>query len=200
MLPVIEAVVSQAHVPVSIDTRKAEVMRRAADAGARIINDVSALTHDPGSLAAAGETRLPVILMHAQGDPRTMQDDPRYDDVVLDVYDWLEARVAACEQAGIARERIIVDPGIGFGKTLAHNLSLLSALSTFHGIGCAVLLGASRKTFIGKLLGVPPAERLPGSLAAALIGADQGAQIVRVHDVAATRQALAVWAGAAAAN
>ena len=200
VLPVIEAVVSQARVPVSIDTRKAEVMRRAADAGARIINDVSALTHDPGSLAAAGETGLPVILMHAQGDPRTMQDDPRYDDVVLDVYDWLEARVAACEQAGIARERIIVDPGIGFGKTLAHNLSLLSALSTFHGIGCAVLLGASRKTFIGKLLGVPPAERLPGSLAAALIGADQGAQIVRVHDVAATRQALAVWAGAAAAN
>ncbi len=200
VLPVIEAVVKQGRVPVSIDTRKAEVMRRAAGAGARIINDVSALTHDPGSLAAAQATRLPIILMHAQGDPRTMQDDPRYDDVVLDVYDWLEARVTACEQAGIPRERLIVDPGIGFGKTLAHNLSLLSALSIFHGLGCAVFLGASRKTFIGKLLGVPPAERLPGSLAAALIGADQGVQIVRVHDVAATRQALAVWAGAAAAS
>jgi dihydropteroate synthase len=200
VLPVIEAVVSQARVPVSIDTRKAEVMRRAADAGARVINDVSALMHDPDSLVAARETKLPVILMHAQGDPRTMQNDPRYDDVVLDVYDWLEARVAACEQAGMPRERLIVDPGIGFGKTLAHNLSLLASLSIFHGIGCAVLLGASRKTFIGKLLGVPPAERLPGSLAAALIGADQGVQIVRVHDVAATRQALAVWAGAATAG
>jgi dihydropteroate synthase len=197
VLPVIAAIASRTRIPVSIDTRKADVMLRAADAGARIINDVSALTYDPGSLAAAAKTGLPVILMHAQGDPRTMQDDPRYDDVVLDVYDWLEARVAACEQAGIPRERLIVDPGIGFGKTLAHNLSLLAGLSIFHGLGCTVLLGASRKTFIGKLLGVPPAERLPGSLAAALIGADQGVQIVRVHDVAATRQALAVWAGAA---
>jgi dihydropteroate synthase len=197
VLPVIAAIASRARIPVSIDTRKAGVMLRAADAGARIINDVSALTHDPGSLAAAAKTGLPVILMHAQGDPRTMQDDPRYDDVVLDVYDWLEARIAVCEQAGIPRERLIVDPGIGFGKTLAHNLSLLAGLSTFHGLGCPVLLGASRKTFIGKLLGVPPGERLPGSLAAALIGADQGVQIVRVHDVAATRQALAVWAGAA---
>jgi len=199
VLPVIEAIVAQARAPVSIDTRKAEVMLRAADAGARIINDVSALAHDQGSLVAAAQTKLPVILMHAQGDPRTMQNDPRYDDVVLDVYDWLEARVAACEQAGIPRDRFIVDPGIGFGKTLAHNLSLLASLSIFHGLGCPILLGASRKTFIGKLLGVPSAERLPGSLAAALIGAEQGAQIVRVHDVAATRQALAVWAGSATA-
>jgi dihydropteroate synthase len=199
VLPVIEAIVKQARAPVSIDTRKSEVMLRAADAGARIINDVSALAHDQGSLSAAAQTKLPVILMHAQGDPRTMQNDPRYDDVVLDVYDWLEARVAACEQAGIPRDRLIVDPGIGFGKTLAHNLSLLASLSIFHGLGCPVLLGASRKTFIGKLLGVRPSDRLPGSLAAALVGAEQGAQIVRVHDVAATRQALAVWAGAAAA-
>jgi len=197
VLPVIEAVVKQGGVPVSIDTRKAEVMRRAADAGARIINDVSALTHDTGSLDAAAKIELPVILMHAQGDPRTMQDHPRYDDVVLDVYDWLDARIAACERAGIARERLIVDPGIGFGKTLAHNLALLASLSIFHGLGCPVLLGASRKSFIGKLLGVPPAERLPGSLAAALAGVDQGVQIVRVHDVAATCQALAVWSGAA---
>jgi dihydropteroate synthase len=199
VLPVIEAIVKQARAPVSIDTRKSEVMLRAADAGARIINDVSALAHDQGSLSAAAQTKLPVILMHAQGDPRTMQSDPRYDDVVLDVYDWLEARVAACEQAGIARDRLIVDPGIGFGKTLAHNLSLLASLSIFHGLGCPVLLGASRKSFIGKLLSVRPSDRLPGSLAAALVGAEQGAQIVRVHDVAATRQALAVWAGAAEA-
>jgi dihydropteroate synthase len=135
--------------------------------------------------------------MHAQGDPRTMQLDPHYDDVVLDVYNWLEARIAACEAAGMSRERIVVDPGIGFGKTLGHNLALLSSLSIFHGFGCPVLLGASRKSFIGRLSGGAPADRrMPGSVAAALLGATQGVQILRVHDVAATRQALAVWEAA----
>ena len=172
-------------------------MRRAAQAGAALINDVSALTHDPGALEVAAETGLPVVLMHAQGDPRTMQDSPHYADVVLDVYDWLGARIDACERAGIPRSRLIVDPGIGFGKTLAHNLALLGALSIFHGLGCPVLLGASRKSFIGELTGADVDDRLPGSIAAALLGAGQGVQILRVHDVAATRQALAVWEGGA---
>jgi dihydropteroate synthase len=196
VMPVIEALAPRVRARLSIDTRKAEVMRRAARAGVALINDVSALTHDPAALEAASETGLPVVLMHAQGDPRTMQDDPRYDDVVLDVYDWLGARIDACERAGIARSRLIVDPGIGFGKTLAHNLALLGALSIFHGLGCAVMLGASRKSFIGRLTGAGVDDRLPGSLAAALLAVAQGVQILRVHDVAATRQALAVWDGA----
>jgi dihydropteroate synthase len=197
VIPVITALARQSRVPISIDTRNAKVMRRAAEAGAGIINDVAALGYDPNALSVAVETCLPVVLMHAQGDPRTMQLAPHYDDVVLDVYDWLEARIAACEAAGIGRERIVVDPGIGFGKTLGHNLALLSSLSIFHGFGCPVLLGASRKSFIGRLSGGAPADRrMPGSVAAALLGATQGVQILRVHDVAATRQALAVWEAA----
>jgi dihydropteroate synthase len=196
VLPVVEALAGRVRAPISIDTRNAEVMRRAVDAGARVINDVAALAHDPDSLRVAAASGLPVVLMHAQGDPRTMQLDPRYDDVVLDVYDWLEARIAVCEAAGIPRTRLVVDPGIGFGKTLAHNLALIASLSMFHGLGCPILLGASRKSFIGRLAGGAAAERLPGSLAAALLGAAQSAQILRVHDVAATRQALAVWEAA----
>ena len=196
MLPVITALAKQSKARISIDTRNAAVMQRAADAGAHMINDVSALGHDPQNLAIAARTGLPVILMHMQGTPQTMQVAPRYDDVLLDVADQLEARVAACEAAGIAREKIIVDPGIGFGKTLAHNLSLLHGLALLHGLGCPVLLGASRKSFIVRLMkqlgAQEPADRVPGSLAAALIGVQQGAQIVRVHDVAATREALAV--------
>jgi dihydropteroate synthase len=168
-------------------------MREAVRVGASLINDVSALTHDPGALQVAAETGLPVVLMHAQGDPRTMQERPHYADVVLDVYDWLSARIDACERAGIPRSRLIVDPGIGFGKTLAHNLALLGAMSIFHGLGCPILLGASRKRFIGELTGADVADRLPGSIAAALLGAGQGVQVLRVHDVAATRQALTVW-------
>jgi dihydropteroate synthase len=198
VIPVIAALAKTARVPISVDTRNAEVMRHAADAGARIINDVAALGYDPNGLRVAAETGLPVVLMHALGDPRTMQLDPRYDDVALDVYDWLEARIAACEDAGIARERLIVDPGIGFGKTLDHNLALLGSLSLFHGLGCPILLGASRKSFIGKLSGAAAAQRLPGSVAAALLGVVQGVQIVRVHDVGATRQALMVWEAAQA--
>ena len=197
VMPVVAALARQVRVPISIDTRNAEVMRRAADTGARIINDVAALGHDPGALRVAAESGLPVVLMHAQGDPRTMQIDPRYDDVVLDVYDWLEARIAACEAAGIARDRIVVDPGIGFGKTRDHNLALIGSLGILHGLGCPILLGASRKSFVGRLSGgAPAAGRMPGSVAAALLGAAQGVQVLRVHDVAATRQALAVWEAA----
>jgi dihydropteroate synthase len=197
VLPVIAALARRSKARISVDTRKAEVMRRAAREGAHIINDVSALSHDPEALQVASELGLPVVLMHARGEPRTMQDAPHYDDVVLDVYDALEARVEACERAGIERGCLIVDPGIGFGKNLAHNLALLGSLSILHGLGCPVLLGASRKSFIGHLTGAETEERLPGSLAAALIGTAQGVQILRVHDVAATRQALAVWEGAA---
>ena len=181
-------------VPVSIDTRKAEVARAAFDAGADIFNDVSALTWDPDSLAFAAECDGPVCLMHAQGDPRTMQAAPRYDDVLLDVYAFLEGRVAAAEAAGVARARIIVDPGIGFGKTVEHNLDLIKGLSIFHGLGCALLLGASRKRFIGTVAGVADAaDRGPGSIAVALEGLRQGVQVIRVHDVSETRQAVALW-------
>jgi dihydropteroate synthase len=199
VLPVIAALVKRTRARLSIDTRKAEVMRRAALEGAHIINDVSALTHDPRSMEVAAGLGLPIVLMHTQGDPRTMQDAPSYHDVVLDVYDALQARIEACERAGIPSARLIVDPGIGFGKTLQHNLALIGALSIFHGLGCAVMLGASRKSFIGHLMGAKAPDRLPGSIAAALLGAAQGVQILRVHDVAATRQALAVWEAAMAA-
>lgn len=195
----LEPVLSQlrgADLLLSVDTRKAEVMRHALALGARIVNDVSALTFDdraPALVAAAG---CPVILMHHRGDPQTMQDDPRYEDVLLDVFDWLEVRIAACVAAGIARDRIIVDPGIGFGKTLRHNLALLNGLSLLHGLGCPVLLGASRKRFIGALAGEAPADhRLGGSLAILTAALAQGVQLVRVHDVAESVQAVRVWRG-----
>jgi dihydropteroate synthase len=194
--PVLAGLAGRTRARLSVDTRKPEVMRRAVQAGAHVINDVSALSYDPGSLQAAADSGLPIILMHAQGDPRTMQIQPTYSDVVLDVYDALQSRIEACERAGIPRARLVVDPGIGFGKTLAHNLALLGNLSIFHGLGCALMLGASRKSFISRLTGAEPGSRLPGSLAAALLALDQGVQILRVHDVAATRQALAVWEAA----
>lgn len=194
VLPVIAGLRERSDVLISIDTRKAEVMRRAADAGADILNDVSAFTHDAQALDAAAASGLPVILMHAQGDPRTMNDNPRYDDVVLDVFDYLAARIAACEAAGIARAKIVADPGIGFGKHLHHNVAVMAALSLYHALGVPVLLGASRKKLIDHISDAPnPRDRLPGSIAAALVGAGQGVQMVRVHDVAATRQALNVW-------
>ena len=193
VIPVIEGLAAKTDAVLSIDTRKAEVMRRAADAGARIINDVSALSYDPEAAATAADLGLTVVLMHALGDPKTMQDSPRYDDVLTDVYDYLETRIAVAEAAGIARNRLIVDPGIGFGKTLRHNLELMAGLALFHGLGVPVLLGASRKRWIGTLTDEPvAAQRVIGSAAAALAGAGQGVQIVRVHDVKATRQALAV--------
>ncbi|HEY9346092.1 MAG TPA: dihydropteroate synthase [Inquilinus sp.] len=180
---------------VSVDTRHAVVMQAALAAGARIVNDVTGLTGDPASLGVVARAGCPVVLMHIQGEPRTMQQDPVYDDVLLDVCDWLEERVEACAAAGIPPGRIAIDPGIGFGKKpLTHNLPLLRGLSLLHGIGCAVLLGVSRKRFIGSLSGAAdPKGRVPGSIAAGLYGVAQGVQILRVHDVAETRQALAVW-------
>jgi dihydropteroate synthase len=194
VLPVIvglSAAASAAGATISIDTRNAGTMRAAVAAGAGMINDVSALTHDPGSLPAAAETGVPVVLMHMRGEPRTMQDAPAYDDVALDVYDYLEARIAAAVDAGVARERIIVDPGIGFGKTAGHNLALLRQLSLFHGLGAPIMVGVSRKGFIGRLSAGEPADRrLGGSLALALDAIGQGAHILRVHDVAETVQAI----------
>ena len=190
--PVIAALAGGA--PISIDTRKAAVAQAALVAGAALVNDVSAFLHDPAMAGAVAAAGAPVCLMHAQGTPQTMQADPRYDDVLLDVYDHLAARVAAAEAAGIARARILVDPGIGFGKTQAHNLALLARLSLFHALGCPILLGVSRKRFIGTIGQAPePKARMPGSVAVALAGVAQGAQVIRVHDVAETRQALALW-------
>jgi dihydropteroate synthase len=181
---------------VSIDTRKSAVMAAALDAGAHIVNDVSALSWDPLALPLLAARDCPVVLMHHQGDPQTMQADPRYEDALIEVYDWLEARIATAEAAGIARSRIIIDPGIGFGKTLRHNLQILNGLSLFHGLGCPLLLGASRKRIIGALSNEAPVdERLGGSVALALHGAQQGAQLLRVHDVAETLQAVRVWRG-----
>ncbi|MDX2159437.1 MAG: dihydropteroate synthase [Hyphomicrobiaceae bacterium] len=197
VMPVIDGLVGKVRARLSIDTRKSEVMRRAALAGVHVLNDVSALSHDANSLRVAAETRLPVILMHARGDPKTMQRSPHYDNVLLDVFDLLASRVEICQRAGIPRERIIVDPGIGFGKTVEHNAELLAGASLFHGLGTTLMIGSSRKSFIAKLTGaLDPSERLPGSLAGALAGIHQGAAIVRVHDVAQTRQAVIVWEAA----
>lgn len=180
--------------PLAIDTRKAAVALAAFEAGATILNDVSALSFDTALAGLAARSGVPVILMHAQGGPETMQDDPRYDDVLLDVFDALAARMTAAMAAGIPRDRLVIDPGIGFGKTLDHNLALIRGLSLFHALGAPILLGASRKRFIGTVGKEPQADRRgPGSLAVALAGLSQGAQIVRVHDVAETRQAIALW-------
>lgn len=196
--PVIQALrAAGVQTPISIDTRKAGVADAALKAGATIVNDVAGLTFDPalGPLMAA--RAVPVILMHAKGTPDTMQVDPRYDHVLLDVYDWLAEGVDRAVAFGIPRENIVVDPGIGFGKTVAHNLALIRGLALFHGLGCPVLLGASRKRFIGTLAGEDRADhRMPGSVAIALAGVAQGAQVIRIHDVAETRQALTLWQAA----
>lgn len=181
---------------VSVDTRKADVMTAALEAGARMINDVSALTYDDRSAKVVAATNVPVVLMHHRGAPETMQDDPRYDDVLVEVYLWLEERVAAAEAAGISRESILIDPGFGFGKNVGHNLELMNGLALFHALGCPIVLGASRKRTIGALSGEAPAdERLGGSIAFALKAVEQGAQIVRVHDAPETVQALKIWRG-----
>ncbi len=194
VLPVLEGLRARTSALISVDTRKSEVMRQAAQAGADILNDVSALTHDPKALEIAAESGLPVMLMHAQGDPKTMNDNPQYRDVVLDVFDFLSARIAACEAAGIPRAKIVADPGIGFGKHLHHNVAVLSSMSLYHGLGVPILLGASRKKLIGQICHIDnPKARVPGSIAAALSAVAQGVQIVRVHDVAETKQALSVW-------
>jgi dihydropteroate synthase len=179
---------------VSVDTRKSILMREAASLGAKIINDVSALNFDPESAAVIGETGLPVILMHTQGEPRTMQLAPKYDDVALDVYDWLSSCIDAAVAAGIPKSRIAIDPGIGFGKTIHHNLELLRQLTLFHGLGVALLVGLSRKNTVGVLTGEKTAaKRVAGSVGGALQAAMMGAHILRVHDVKETVDALAVF-------
>ena len=197
VIPVIEALAGAGHT-VSCDTRKASVMTAALAAGASIINDVSALGHDPQSLSVMAAASCPIILMHAQGDPKTMQLSPQYDDVALDVYDALEARVEACVAAGIARSRLIADPGIGFGKNFRHNLDVLQQFTLFHGLGVPLLVGLSRKAFIGALTGEKVAgNRVNGSVGGAVWAALNGAQMLRVHDVKATVEALAVGLAAA---
>jgi len=190
--PVIEGLVrAGCKARLSIDTRKPEVARAAIAAGASIWNDVTALTYAPDSLVMAASLNCVIVLMHAQGDPKTMQNEPRYDDVVEEVYAYLADRIAACVRAGVGEHRLIVDPGIGFGKTVEHNLTLLANLDRFTALGRPVLLGASRKRFIAALdRDGPAADRLGGSLAVVLAGARRGVSIFRVHDVSATRQAL----------
>lgn len=201
VIPVIEGLRDKTDKLISIDTRKANVMAKAAEAGVDIINDVSALTFDPDALEVAADSGLPVMLMHAQGDPKTMNDNPQYSDVVLDVFDFLAGRIRVCEDAGIPKAKLIADPGIGFGKHLHHNISVLGALSVYHGLGVPLLLGASRKKLIGQLCNVEdPEQRVPGSLAAVLAGLDQGVQITRVHDVAETKQAVSIWQAARAGS
>ncbi|WOI54246.1 dihydropteroate synthase [Parvularcula sp. LCG005] len=201
VIPVIEGLASRTECLISIDTRKPEVARAAVAAGAGLWNDVTALTYSPDSLGVAAELGVQVCLMHAQGTPETMQDKPVYADVVAEVVDYLSDRIVACAGAGISRERLIVDPGIGFGKTLAHNLALLAHLDRLSSLNCPVLLGASRKRFIAALDREGDAiERLGGSIAAVLAGRQKGASWFRVHDVAATRQALAVAGAIAAAD
>ncbi|WNJ98978.1 dihydropteroate synthase [Thalassospiraceae bacterium LMO-JJ14] len=193
ILPVIEGI-SNTGVLISVDTRHADVMRRAIDAGASIVNDVTALTGDPESAAVCAGSNVDVVLMHMQGTPETMQDNPTYEDAALDILDYMRDRLEVLEEAGLARSRISIDPGIGFGKNLHHNLRILSGIDAFHTLGVPLLLGVSRKSFISKIdRDVPAKERVAGSIAAAIAGWDRGVQIFRVHDVAETRQALAVW-------
>jgi dihydropteroate synthase len=191
VLPVLEALV-ESGVPVSVDTRKPQLMRDAVAAGAAMVNDVAALAA-PGALEAVARAPVAVCLMHMQGEPGTMQANPSYREVVAEVRAYLAGRVAAAESAGIARDRIVVDPGFGFGKTLEHNLALLAGLRELRLPGVALLAGLSRKAMLGKLTGREPHERVHASVAAALTAVQNGAHIVRVHDVAATRDALAVW-------
>lgn len=199
VLPVIEGLAGLG-VPLSIDTSKAAVMERAVAAGATVVNDVRALAAEPRALAVAAASGAAVVLMHCLGEPKTMQQAPTYDHVTLDIFDYLADRIAACEAAGIPRAKIAVDPGIGFGKTLDHNLRILRDLALYQSLGCPLLLGVSRKSFIGRLSGEPaaaappqPKARLAGSIAAALAGLAAGANLLRVHDVSETVQAVAVW-------
>jgi dihydropteroate synthase len=192
-MPVVAALCEQARVPVSIDTSKAAVAREAIAAGAQIVNDITALTADPAMLKVAVESGVGVCIMHMQGTPQTMQEKPTYDDVVEDVLRYLRERRDALTAAGIEQDRIAVDPGIGFGKTPQHNLALLSSAWRLHHLGCPVLVGPSRKSFIGVVLDDPQADRTAGTIGVALSLARQGVQILRVHDVAPVRQALLLY-------
>jgi dihydropteroate synthase len=192
VLPVIQRLARETLLPISVDTSKPEVMRAAVAAGAGMINDVQALRRD-GALEAAAELGVPVVLMHMLGEPRGMQDDPRYDDVVADVHRFLAERLFACEMAGVLKKNLIVDPGFGFGKTLEHNLLLLRQLPRLADLGVPVLAGLSRKRSLGDITGRGVEERVFASVAAAVLAADGGARLIRVHDVAATVDALKVW-------
>ncbi|MGV2987379.1 dihydropteroate synthase [Vibrio sp. E150_011] len=191
VIPVIKAIREQSDVWISIDTSKAEVMRAAVDAGADIINDVRAL-QEPGALEVAAAANVPICLMHMQGQPKTMQANPSYDDLLGDVQVFLEERVAACEAVGIKREKLILDPGFGFGKTLDHNYHLLAHLDKFQQFGLPVLAGMSRKSMIFKLLDKMPHDTMVGSVTCAALAAIKGAQIIRVHDTQETIEAMAI--------
>lgn len=191
VLPVLEAL-ADTGVPLSVDTQKPELMREAVAAGAAMVNDVNGF-QAPGALEAVAGSTCALCIMHKQGDPQTMQQAPQYADVVIEVRDYLQQRIAVAGQAGITRDRIVVDPGFGFGKTLEHNLELLRRLDAIAALQVPVLAGLSRKSMIGKLTGKDAGDRLAGSIAAALLAVHRGAAILRVHDVAATRDALAVW-------
>lgn len=191
VVPVVAAIVRESDVWISVDTSKALVIREAANAGAHILNDIRSFS-EPGALQAAAQSGLPVCVMHMQGEPRTMQQAPHYQNVVREVYAYLEEQVARCTAAGIEKNHIILDPGFGFGKTLAHNYQLLDKLDVFHNLGLPVLAGMSRKSMIGQLMDIPPDERVAGSVACAVIAAMKGAQIIRVHDVKETVQAMKV--------
>ena len=193
VLPVIEALALEGAL-ISIDSRRSEVMAEALTAGAGIVNDVSALSEEPKSITVVAESGVPVILGHMQGQPQNMQVNPTYDIASTDIRDYLATRIGACEAAGISRTNIAVDPGIGFGKTLDHNLEILANIKVLHGFGCPVVLGASRKSFIGSLTNTDdPSKRMAGSIATALATRAHGVQIFRVHDVLETRQAFTVW-------
>jgi dihydropteroate synthase len=198
VVPVVEALVRRIPVPLSVDTSRPEVMRAAVAAGAYMINDVRAL-RAPGAVEAAAELGVPVCLMHMQGSPETMQQDPRYRDAVTEVRAFLAERTRACLEGGIRPERLLVDPGFGFGKTLSQNVALLASLGRLSSLGLPIMVGLSRKSMVGQLTGRAVGERLPGSLAAALIAAQHGAAVLRVHDVPATRDALAILTAVAAA-
>ena len=193
VVPVIEAIRRETSCPVSVDTSKPEVMLAAVAAGASMINDVRAL-QEPGALEAAARLEVPVCLMHMQGAPRTMQHEPRYGDVVLDIIHFLAERLDACVAAGVDRDRLVIDPGFGFGKTVVHNMTLLARLGEFRELGRPILAGLSRKSSLGALTGREVDDRMPASIAAATIAALNGADILRVHDVAETRDALKVAA------
>jgi dihydropteroate synthase len=192
VLPVLRGLRREVNVPISIDTYKSAIARAALDAGADIVNDISALRFDPAMAPLVAAEKVPVVLMHMRGTPRTMQREPQYNDVVREVRDFLAAQLYEAMDAGIAQDMIVIDPGIGFGKTVEHNLQLLRALPALAALGQPVLVGVSRKTFIGKILNVEPADRLEGSLAAAVAAVLAGANIVRVHDVAETCKAVRI--------
>ncbi|SFN35066.1 dihydropteroate synthase [Xenorhabdus japonica] len=199
VIPVIEALAQRFDTWISVDTSKAAVMRESAKAGAHIINDIRSL-QEPGALDAAAQSGLPICLMHMQGQPRTMQTEPHYEDVLSEVKTFLIQQIERCIMAGIARNNLILDPGFGFGKNLSHNYQLLARLQEFHYLGLPILAGMSRKSMIGQLLDVPPQERATGSVACAVIAAIKGAQIIRVHDVKETVQAMQIVHATLSAN